>query len=162
MIQRKERKEAQAQDQILFPNLQELDIDSCSSLVSLPSNFPKLRSLKIEGCGQLRSLPDEIQSFKDLNEITIKDCEIISRRCEKDVGEDWPKISHIPHINIIRTPRSKDEHEKDDNKEEEDGHKHEDNKEHEDKRKNGDNKEDEDELESEDGNSEKHKHKHGD
>ncbi|GJU10985.1 disease resistance protein [Tanacetum coccineum] len=91
-------------DEILFPNLQMLNIYACSSLVYLPSNFPKLRSLKIGGCDELRSLPDEIQSFKDLNQIAIKDCEIISRRCEKEIGKDWLKISHIPHLDI-QTPR---------------------------------------------------------
>ncbi|GKD00093.1 disease resistance protein [Tanacetum coccineum] len=92
--------DATSKDEILFPNLQKLVIFKCSALVSLPSNFPKLTSLRIELCDELRSLPDEIQSFKDLNEITILNCEILSRRCEKDVGEDWPKISHIPHMNI--------------------------------------------------------------
>ncbi|GJT54269.1 disease resistance protein [Tanacetum coccineum] len=96
--------DATSKDEILFPNLQELDIYKCSALVSLPSNFPKLTSLSIELCDELRSLPDEIQSFNDLNEITILSCEILRRRCEKDVGEDWPKISHIPHIDI-RTSR---------------------------------------------------------
>ncbi|GKD31190.1 disease resistance protein [Tanacetum coccineum] len=92
--------DATSKDEILFPNLQELVIYKCSALVSLPSNFPKLTSLSIELCDELRSLPDEIQSFNDLNEITILSCEILRRRCEKDVGEDWPKISHIPHIDI--------------------------------------------------------------
>ncbi|GKA54038.1 hypothetical protein Tco_0752987 [Tanacetum coccineum] len=92
--------DATSKDEILFPNLQKLVIFKCSALVSLPSNFPKLTSLSIELCDELRSLPDEIQSFNDLNEITILSCEILRRRCEKDVGEDWPKISHIPHIDI--------------------------------------------------------------
>ncbi|GJR79300.1 disease resistance protein [Tanacetum coccineum] len=55
-------------DEILFPNLQMLNIYACSSLVYLPSNFPKLR------------------------------------RCEKEIGKDWLKISHIPHLDI-QTPR---------------------------------------------------------
>jgi Leucine-rich repeat (LRR) protein len=91
---------ATSKDEIIFPSLQGLHIWRCSSLVSLPNNFPKLQSLKIERCDKLHSLPDEIQSFKDLNQITIEDCEILSRRCEKGIGEDWPKISHIPHLEI--------------------------------------------------------------
>ncbi|PWA39054.1 NB-ARC domains-containing protein [Artemisia annua] len=89
-----------SKDEILFPNLQELKIHFCSNLVSLPNNFSKLQSLKIERCDKLGSLPNEIQSFKDLNQITIESCEILSRRCEKGIGEDWPKISHIPHLKI--------------------------------------------------------------
>ncbi|GKC27658.1 disease resistance protein [Tanacetum coccineum] len=96
--------DAASKDEILFPNLQELDISSCKALVSLPSNFPKLKSLKIDKCDKLRSLPDEIQSFKDLNQIIIWGCKILRRRCEKEIGEDWSKISHIPHIDI-RTSR---------------------------------------------------------
>ncbi|PWA42776.1 Disease resistance protein [Artemisia annua] len=141
-------------DEILFPNLHKLFIGYCSSLVSLPSNFPKLWSLDISYCDELRSLPHEIQSFKDLNQIIIEDCKILSRRCEKEIGEDWPKISHIPRLFISQTPRTndEDEHKKEDNKEDEDEHKHEDNKKNEDEHKNGDNKEDEDELGNEDEN----------
>ncbi|GKG18253.1 disease resistance protein, partial [Tanacetum coccineum] len=95
---------ATSKDEILFPNLQELYIRYCSSLVCLLSSFPKLRSLEIGGCDKLRSLPDEIQSFKDLNQIEIWGCEILRRRCEREIGEDWPKISHIPHLDI-RTSR---------------------------------------------------------
>ncbi|PWA81089.1 NBS-LRR protein [Artemisia annua] len=91
---------ATSKDEILFPSLQELEICFCWSLVSLPNNFPKLQSLKIEDCHKLGSLPDEIQSFKDLNQIAIWRCAILSRRCEKGIGEDWPKIFHIPHIDI--------------------------------------------------------------
>ncbi|PWA73376.1 Disease resistance protein [Artemisia annua] len=93
--------EDNATDEIIFPNLQKLNIFECSALVSLPSNFPKLTSLDISFCDKLRSLPDEIQSFRDLNEITIINCEILSTRCEKEIGDDWPKISHISHVDIV-------------------------------------------------------------
>ncbi|PWA60198.1 Disease resistance protein [Artemisia annua] len=91
---------ATSKGEILFPSLQELHINVCRNLVSLPHNFPKLRSLIISYCNKLSSLPDEMQSFKDLNEITIKNCKILSRRCKKEIGEDWPKISHIPNLII--------------------------------------------------------------
>ncbi|PWA78117.1 Disease resistance protein [Artemisia annua] len=104
---------ATSKDKILFPSLQHLVIVSCCDLVSLPSNFPKLRYLGIEFCDKLCSLPDEIQSFKDFNEIRIEYCEILSRRCEKEIGEDWPKISHIPHLDI-EPPRSEDKDSDDD------------------------------------------------
>ncbi|PWA60474.1 Disease resistance protein [Artemisia annua] len=94
-----------SKDEILFPSLQELQIGFCGSLVSLPNNFPKLQSLEIDRCEKLGCLPDEIQSFKDLNQITILGCEILSRRCEKEIGEDWPKISHIPHLDIRNLQR---------------------------------------------------------
>ncbi|MFS7909224.1 putative virus X resistance protein-like, coiled-coil [Helianthus anomalus] len=85
---------------MLFPSLQNLDIDLCSCLESLPSNLPKLKVLKLKGCSELVSLPDEIQSFKDLNELEIRFCEHLSQRYEKEKGVDWHKISHIPNIRI--------------------------------------------------------------
>ncbi|GJS16552.1 disease resistance protein [Tanacetum coccineum] len=91
---------AASRDDTLFPELQELSINKCTSLVSLPSNFPKLRSLYLSFCDELRSLPDEIKKFKDLTEVTIKGCKMLKRRCDKETGEDWHKISHIPHLEI--------------------------------------------------------------
>ncbi|PWA79126.1 Disease resistance protein [Artemisia annua] len=99
---------ATSRDEILFPSLLELFISDCSSLVSLPSDFPKLWSLKIEYCDKLRFLPDKIQSFRDLYEVTVIECEILRRRCERGIGEDWPKISHITHLDI-ETLRSEEE-----------------------------------------------------
>ncbi|PWA58044.1 Disease resistance protein [Artemisia annua] len=91
---------SKSKDEILFPSLQQLHISECWYLVSLPNNFPKLQSLELKSCHLLRYLPDEIQSFKDLNQITIEGCKILSRRCEEEIGKYWPKISHIPHRDI--------------------------------------------------------------
>ncbi|PWA42193.1 Disease resistance protein [Artemisia annua] len=93
-----------SRDSILFPSLRKLHIDNCPYLESLPTNFPKLRFLDISLCNRLRSLPDEIESFKDLNYLHITQCEILSKRCENEIGEDWHKISHIPHLDI-RPPK---------------------------------------------------------
>nr|ACY69609.1 CC-NBS-LRR resistance-like protein RGC203 [Helianthus annuus] len=85
---------------MLFPSLQYLDISLCPCLESLPSNLPKLKVLRLGSCNELVSLPDEIQSFKDLNELVITDCQLLSERYEKANGVDWPKISHIPNVYI--------------------------------------------------------------
>ncbi|KAJ0810947.1 putative virus X resistance protein-like, coiled-coil [Helianthus annuus] len=80
--------------------LEELELRKCEKLISLPCNLPSIRKMKFEDCGGLLSLPDEIQSFKDLNKLVITECKHLSKRCKREKGEDWHKISHIPVLNI--------------------------------------------------------------
>ncbi|GKC67448.1 disease resistance protein, partial [Tanacetum coccineum] len=82
-----------------LPKLEVLHLQECKELLSLPSYLPNVKKLCIIGCDGI-SLPDEMQSFRGLKELQIYGCENLSRRCEKEIGEDWPKISHIPHIDI--------------------------------------------------------------
>ncbi|KAK9058874.1 hypothetical protein SSX86_023718 [Deinandra increscens subsp. villosa] len=82
----------------MFLCLQELHVYECPNLVCLPSNLPKLEVLKLQGCDGLLSLPEKIQSFKHLNKLVIFRCKHLSKRCEREIGEDWPEISHIPYI----------------------------------------------------------------
>ncbi|KAJ0613070.1 putative virus X resistance protein-like, coiled-coil [Helianthus annuus] len=83
-----------------LPKLEDLELRSCSKLISLPCNLPSIRKLRIEDCNGLLSLPDEIQSFKDLNKLEITGCKHLRKRCEREKGEDWHKISHIPDLSI--------------------------------------------------------------
>ncbi|KAM0053553.1 putative leucine-rich repeat domain superfamily [Helianthus debilis subsp. tardiflorus] len=82
----------------MFLCLQELNIVTCPNLVSLPGKLPKLKVLRLNECNELVSLPNEMQSFKDMNLLVILGCPKLSERCEKDIGIEWPKISHIPNI----------------------------------------------------------------
>uniref|UniRef100_A0A6N2NE04 NB-ARC domain-containing protein n=1 Tax=Salix viminalis TaxID=40686 RepID=A0A6N2NE04_SALVM len=84
-------------------SLQSLSISYYDGLTSLPnqiSYLTSLSSLEIEGCPNLMSLPDWLQSLSNLNRLVIVNCPILEKRCKKEEGEDWPKISHIPHIMI--------------------------------------------------------------
>ncbi|KAF5823763.1 putative virus X resistance protein-like, coiled-coil [Helianthus annuus] len=83
-----------------LPKLEALELESCEGLSSLPCNLPSIRKLKLLFCDGLLSLPDEIQSFKDLNKLEIRRCKHLSKRCKREKGEDWHRISHIPDINI--------------------------------------------------------------
>ncbi|TQE03401.1 hypothetical protein C1H46_010966 [Malus baccata] len=69
---------------------------SSTENLSLPS-FPSLSKLRIEDCTNLASLPEGIRG---LNKLQIWHCPMLSERCKKETGEDWPKIAHIPHIYI--------------------------------------------------------------
>uniref|UniRef100_A0A6N2LE93 Rx N-terminal domain-containing protein n=1 Tax=Salix viminalis TaxID=40686 RepID=A0A6N2LE93_SALVM len=84
-------------------SLQYLSIYDCNGLAYLPNQIGYLTSLSrlvIEDCPNLVSLPDGVQSLSNLSQLTIYDCPELTKRCKKEKGEDWPKISHIPHITI--------------------------------------------------------------
>ncbi|CAN6693809.1 unnamed protein product [Malus baccata var. baccata] len=86
-----------------LPSLQSLTIESFPNLVSLPeeiSNLTSLQHLTIESCSNLASLPEGIRRLPNLNRLEIWEGPMLSKRCEKETGEDWPKIAHIPSIYI--------------------------------------------------------------
>uniref|UniRef100_A0A2N9HBS1 AAA+ ATPase domain-containing protein n=1 Tax=Fagus sylvatica TaxID=28930 RepID=A0A2N9HBS1_FAGSY len=62
--------------------------------------MPRLQQLQIHRCKDLKSLPDFLRTTPLLKELEINDCPILSKRCERGIGEEWPKISHIPNIKI--------------------------------------------------------------
>ncbi|XVF83117.1 hypothetical protein PTKIN_Ptkin16aG0107300 [Pterospermum kingtungense] len=111
----------------LFPSLVDLSIIHCPKLKSFPKqdeyllpssltylriwNLPYLmhlngkgfqsltilRELHIQRCSKLQSilankLPDSLSC------LFISDCPLLKKRCKKEKGKDWPKISHIPVI----------------------------------------------------------------
>ncbi|KAJ9559300.1 hypothetical protein OSB04_013914 [Centaurea solstitialis] len=80
-----------------LPTLEELTLSVVPGLVSLPNNLPKLTQLRILGCPKLHCLPD---GLKELTSLSIIGCKKLKRRCEKEKGEDWPKISHVPNLHL--------------------------------------------------------------
>ncbi|KDO39178.1 hypothetical protein CISIN_1g048450mg [Citrus sinensis] len=85
--------------------LQELSICSCDLLEELPiledrrtTDIPRLTSLWISDCPNLKVLPDYLLQTTTLQELTIHRCPLLENRYREGKGEDWHKISHIPHI----------------------------------------------------------------
>ena len=85
------------------PSLRSLDITGCSS-TSLPNwlgDITSLQKLQISNCVELRSLPSSIQRLTNLSSLTISECPYLKKRCEKETGDDWQYINHIPEIKLV-------------------------------------------------------------
>ena len=83
--------------------LQTLEIGDFSCMATLPDWIGLLTSLTkltIIDCPKLTSLPEEMRSLHNLQTLKINYCPYLSQRCQKEMGEDWAKISHIPQILI--------------------------------------------------------------
>ncbi|XP_057978785.1 putative disease resistance protein RGA3 [Malania oleifera] len=84
-------------------SLQDLEIEECYGFADLSvwtSNLTSLQKLEITKCPNLKSLPEEMCHLTSLKELIILGCPSLRERCRKGVGEDWPKISHIPYLRI--------------------------------------------------------------
>uniref|UniRef100_A0A2N9H6U3 NB-ARC domain-containing protein n=1 Tax=Fagus sylvatica TaxID=28930 RepID=A0A2N9H6U3_FAGSY len=85
--------------------LQFLQIEWCVNLAALPEWLPNLTSLQklqIRYCRKLSYLPEGMGRLTALRDLTIDDCGKLSKNCEREVGVEWPKIKHIPQIDIIQ------------------------------------------------------------
>ncbi|XP_062115586.1 putative disease resistance RPP13-like protein 1 isoform X1 [Humulus lupulus] len=87
-----------------FPSsITSLQIFNCNKLESLNGKgFQGLNSLQelvIGRCQELKCLPDE--GLPDsLLHLCISDCPLLQQRCQRNEGQDWTKIAHIPRIDI--------------------------------------------------------------
>lgn len=81
-------------------SLHTLTLGGLCLLSSLPEWFANLASLtyfKIHSCPIITSLPP----MPSLIYLGIGNCPHLQRRCHKGRGEDWPKIAHIPQLDIF-------------------------------------------------------------
>ncbi|KAK0578256.1 hypothetical protein LWI29_007584 [Acer saccharum] len=92
-------------DVLLYvPALQFMSICGYPNLESLPhwlGDLTSLQTLTIMFCPKLRSLPASIQGLTMLQNLYIEGCPELKKRSEKEKGEDWYKIAHIPNVKGI-------------------------------------------------------------
>ncbi|ONI20414.1 hypothetical protein PRUPE_2G014000 [Prunus persica] len=84
-------------------NIVNLRISDCTKLASLPEgmgNFKSLQLLGIWACPNLASLPEGLLCLASLKKLIIENCPILKQKYQKETGEDWSKIAHIPEISI--------------------------------------------------------------
>ncbi|XP_004306126.1 PREDICTED: putative disease resistance protein RGA3 isoform X1 [Fragaria vesca subsp. vesca] len=86
-------------------SLTRLDISSFKGVETLPEwlgNLASLMDLRISNCENLKYLPslEAMQRLTKLQCLEVIGCPLLEERCTKDSGEEWPKISHIPCIEI--------------------------------------------------------------
>ncbi|KAG6469758.1 hypothetical protein ZIOFF_070689 [Zingiber officinale] len=89
-------------------SLEKLILQQMPHLQSLPvilESFSSLKALSISYAPELKSLPRMPASLELL---VIDGCSAkLEKRCQKNIGPDWPNIKHIPHINITAVKEDK-------------------------------------------------------
>ncbi|KAL5541322.1 hypothetical protein UlMin_044582 [Ulmus minor] len=88
---------------LLPPTLTSLDINYFSSLETLDNSglgaLTSLKCLTIYKCPKLKTIPEEGLPTS-LQELHIYECPLLEEKCEREKGEYWTKIAHIPSIEI--------------------------------------------------------------
>jgi len=82
--------------------LQKLEIFHCCNLSTLPLGLEEascLAAMTILNCPLIPCLPGQGLP-QSLKELYIKECPMLTESCQENGGEDWPKIAHVPTIEI--------------------------------------------------------------
>lgn len=83
--------------------LRKLEFQQMERMKTLPwwiKHLNNLEDLSIRHCSNLEALPDWFPQLAELKYLTVWDCGELSRKCQRNTGEDWPKISHIQDVNV--------------------------------------------------------------
>jgi hypothetical protein len=66
----------------------------------LQGSAESLQTFIIRGCLNIEEMPDCIRNLNKLQNLEIRNCPTLSKRCRRGTREDWAKIKHIPKINV--------------------------------------------------------------
>ncbi|XP_056171777.1 disease resistance protein RGA2-like [Syzygium oleosum] len=83
--------------------LESFTVSKCLNFTAVPEWLPNhtcLKFINLIQCPNLLSMPQEIRSLTALKNLCINKCGELSKRCRPTSGEDWPKIAHIPQIEL--------------------------------------------------------------
>ncbi|KAK2975724.1 hypothetical protein RJ640_010783 [Escallonia rubra] len=78
--------------------LNHLELWDCPSLTTVPKHLKSLQNLCLVRCPLLSSLPEGLDCIPTLGEVRIYECPELIRRCQREAGEDWLKISNVPKV----------------------------------------------------------------
>jgi len=87
-------------------SLKNLTLDDVSNIEFLLhqlsfGDLPLLRQIRICDHKRLMRLPTTLSRLTSLEELRILSCNNeLKKRCQKEIGEDWPIIAHIPRLFI--------------------------------------------------------------
>jgi hypothetical protein len=76
---------------------------TATTSTSSSSCFPlsQLQSLELTEVNDLESLPEEwLGNLTSLQRLVIRGCPILGQRCQRQTGEDWPNIAHVPYVEV--------------------------------------------------------------
>jgi len=79
--------------------------DNLPATLALPEQLlqgsaESLQTFIIRGCPNIEEIPDCIHNLNKLQNLEIRNCSSLRKRCRRATGEDWPKIKHIPKIKV--------------------------------------------------------------
>nr|TKS00001.1 putative disease resistance protein RGA3 [Populus alba] len=86
-------------------NLQTLYFITLPATRAVPKQFLQgsagsLQTFAIGDCPNIIELPECTGNLKKLQKLEIWMCPSLSERCQRETGEDWPKIAHVPQIEV--------------------------------------------------------------
>ncbi|AES69064.1 hypothetical protein MTR_3g021330 [Medicago truncatula] len=91
------------EESMLPSTINSLELTNCSNLRKINYkgllHLTSLESLYIEDCPCFESLPEEGLPIS-LSTLSIHDCPLIKQLYQKEQGERWHTISHIPYVTI--------------------------------------------------------------
>ncbi|PPD67595.1 hypothetical protein GOBAR_DD35524 [Gossypium barbadense] len=94
------------QDHTSLRSLSLKNILKCRHLPEWLQHLTNLQWLYLVNLPNLTSLPDEMRCLTKLKILEIKGIPQLEERCRKDIGADWHKIAHIPHIGLFQKNKS--------------------------------------------------------